>query len=112
MVLVDASVWFVELLMGAERSNRKPDVLGRLDALTRVVSVHYGVNRLVCEHYVLQFTRLRAAGTPLGANDLWIASYALADDCTPVTNNTREFERAMGLRLENWAETAEANAVG
>ena len=65
MVLVDASVWFVELLMGAERSNRKPDVLRRLDALTRVVSVHYGVNRLVCEHYVLQFTRLRAAGTPL-----------------------------------------------
>ena len=28
---------FAELLMGAERSTRKPDVLRRLDALTRVV---------------------------------------------------------------------------
>ena len=52
----------------------------------------------------MQFTQLRAAGAPIGANDLWIASYALAEDCTLVTNNIREFERASGLRLENWAE--------
>ena len=35
------------------------------------------------------------------ANDAWIA--ALADGCTLVTNNLREFERVAGLRLENWA---------
>ena len=29
-----------------------------------------------------------------------------ADDCTLVTNNTREFERVAGLRLENWAENS------
>jgi tRNA(fMet)-specific endonuclease VapC len=97
---------FAELLMGAERSTRKPDVLRRLDALTRVVPVRYGVNRAICEHYAVQFTRLRAAGTPIGANDLWIACHALADDCTLVTNNLREFERVAGLRLENWAESA------
>ena len=96
---------FAEWLMGAERSTRKPDVLRRLDALTRVVPVRYGVNRAICEHYAVQFTRLRAAGTPIGANDLWIASHALADDCTLVTNNMREFERVSGLRLENWAES-------
>ena len=67
--------------------------------------VRYGVNRAICEHYAVQFTRLRAAGTPIGANDLWIASHALADDCTLVTNNTREFERVVGLRLENWAHS-------
>ena len=96
---------FAEWLMGAERSTRKPDVLRRLDALTRVVPVRYGVNPAICEHYAAQFTRLRAAGTPIGANDLWIASHALADDCTLVTNNMREFERVSGLRLENWAES-------
>ena len=95
---------FAELLMGAERSTRKSDVLRRLDALTRVVPVHYGVNRAICEHYAVQFTRLRAVGTPIGANDLWIASHVLAEDCTLVTNNMREFERVAGLRLENWAE--------
>jgi tRNA(fMet)-specific endonuclease VapC len=98
---------FAELLMGAERSTQKADVLRRLDALARVVSVRYGVQRAICQHYAVQFTRLRAAGTPIGANDLWIASHALADDCTLVTNNTREFERVAGLRLENWVKETE-----
>jgi len=96
---------FAELLMGAERSTRKPDVLRRLDALTRVVPVRYGVTRSLSEHYAVQFTRLRAAGTPIGANDLWIACHALADDCTLVTNKLREFECVTGLRLENWADS-------
>jgi tRNA(fMet)-specific endonuclease VapC len=97
-------VTFAELVMGAERSTRKPDVLRRLDALTRVIPVRYAVDRAICEHYAAQFTRLRAAGTPIGANDLWIACHALADGSTLVTNNTREFERVAGLKLENWAQ--------
>ena len=52
----------------------------------------------------VQFTRLKAAGTPIGANDLWIACHALATGATLVTHNIREFERVDGLRLENWAE--------
>lgn len=95
---------FAELLKGAERSSRKSDVLRRLDELCRVVPVRYAVNRTLCEHYARQFTRLRAAGTPIGANDLWIACHALADDCTLVTNNTGEFARVAGLKLENWAD--------
>ena len=98
--------------MGAECSSRISDALRRLDALTRVVSFSYSVNRLVCEHYAMQFKRLRAAGTPIGVNDLWIASHVLSDDCTLVTSSTREFERVVGLRLENWAVRAEGSAVG
>ena len=97
---------FAELLMGAERSTRKPEVLRRLETLTRTVPPRYGVDRRICEHYAAQFTRLRAAGTPIVANDLWIASHALADDCTLVTNNLREFKRVAGLKLENWAQDA------
>jgi tRNA(fMet)-specific endonuclease VapC len=67
---------------------------------------------VICEHYAVQFTRLRAAGTPIGANDLWIASHALAEGCTLVTNNMREFERVVGLRLENWAEGSGFPLVG
>jgi tRNA(fMet)-specific endonuclease VapC len=94
---------FAELLKGAERSTQKPQVLRRLDELTRVVPVHYGIDRDICAHYARQFTLLRAAGTPIGANDLWIACHALANDCTLVTNNLSEFERVAGLKLENWA---------
>lgn len=94
---------FAELLKGAERSTRKPAVLHRLDDLTRVIPVRYVASPALCQHYAAQFTRLREAGTPIGANDLWIACHALADDCILVTNNTREFERVAALKLENWA---------
>lgn len=97
---------FAELLLGAERSTRKANVLRQLDGLTRVVPVRYAASRALCEHYAVQFTRLRAAGTPIGANDLWIACHALADDSTLVTNNRREFERVQGLRMANWVESA------
>ena len=96
-------VTFAELLKGAERSTRQPDVIRQLDALTRVIPVRYAVDRELCVHYAKQFTQLRAAGTPIGANDLWIACHALALDATLVTNNTSEFKRVNGLQLENWA---------
>lgn len=35
---------------------------------------------------------------------LWLATHALAIDATLVTNNTRDFPRVAGLRLENWAD--------
>jgi tRNA(fMet)-specific endonuclease VapC len=93
---------YAELLKGAERSNRKADVMSRLDQLTRQVPVIYETGRSLCEHYAVHFTLLRDAGTPIGANDLWIACHALAQDATLVTNNMREFERVEGLHLENW----------
>ena len=96
---------FAELLKGAERSTRKSEVLRHLEQLTRLVSVQYVTNKALCQHYATQFTQLKEAGTPIGANDLWIACHALADDCTLVTNNTREFERVLGLRLGNWVES-------
>lgn len=95
---------YAELLKGAERSTRKPEVLRRLDQLTRQVPVLYQVSRSLCEHYAVQFTRLKEAGTPIGANGLWIACHALAEDATLVTHNLREFERVEGLRLENWVD--------
>ena len=95
---------FAELLKGAGRSTRKADVLRQLDQLARQIPVRYTTQRAICTHYATQFTRLREAGTPIGANDLWIACHALAEDCTLVTNNTREFMRVSGLRLENWVQ--------
>lgn len=46
---------------------------------------------------------LKKKGIPIGANDLLIAAHAKAAGLTLVTNNTREFERVEGLKLENWA---------
>lgn len=52
------------------------------------------------------YARIRAdlerAGTPIGSNDLMIASIALANNLTLVTHNTREFGRITNLALEDW----------
>jgi tRNA(fMet)-specific endonuclease VapC len=52
------------------------------------------------------YGRLRAAleqkGTPIGSMDLLIAAHALSLGVKLVTNNTREFRRVPGLRVENW----------
>ena len=45
---------------------------------------------------------LEAAGTSIGPLDTQIAAHALALGATLVSNNTREFARVPGLRLENW----------
>ena len=101
-VLCMSFVTYAELLKGAERSTRKPDVLRRLDNLIRQVPVSYPAGAGICRHYAAQFTRLRVAGTPIGANDLWIACHALAEDAVLVTHNTREFERVAGLTVASW----------
>lgn len=46
---------------------------------------------------------LEKKGMPIGPNDMLIAAHARAMDLTVVTNNTKEFARVPGLRLENWA---------
>lgn len=45
---------------------------------------------------------LERCGTPIGANDNWIAAHALALDATLVTDNVDEFRRVPALKLENW----------
>ncbi|WP_218081760.1 type II toxin-antitoxin system VapC family toxin [Anthocerotibacter panamensis] len=43
-------------------------------------------------------------GTPIGPNDMLIASHALALDLILVTANIREFSRIPRLKVENWLE--------
>ncbi len=45
---------------------------------------------------------LEKKGTPIEANDFFIASHAKATGAVLVTNNQKEFARVKGLKLENW----------
>jgi tRNA(fMet)-specific endonuclease VapC len=54
------------------------------------------------EHYGRLRAHLELGGTPIGANDMFIAAHALALDATLVTANEREFRRVPGLKVENW----------
>ena len=54
-------------------------------------------------HYGDLRAALERRGEPIGALDTMIAAHAMASNTILVTNNTREFARVAGLRLENWA---------
>lgn len=53
-------------------------------------------------HYATMRSELERLGSPVGANDYWIAAHAMAEDAILVSNNLREFTRVAGLKLENW----------
>jgi len=46
--------------------------------------------------------KLKEAGTPVGALDMLFAAHALSEDAVLVTNNTCEFSRIDGMKLEDW----------
>ncbi len=48
--------------------------------------------------------QLEKKGLSIAPYDLLIAGLAKSRDMVLVTNNTKEFERVVGLELENWVE--------
>ena len=65
------------------------------------------LNGAVASAYGEIRVELERLGTPIGANDLWIAAHARAENCVLVTHDVREFGRVSGLRVEDWAHVQE-----
>lgn len=74
-----------------KRAQRLIDFFGVLP-LDAEVATSYGAIR----------ADLRAKGTPIGPNDLWLAAHAKLHGLVMVTRNTREFKRVRGLKVEDW----------
>ena len=97
-------ITYGELQFGAEKSQNPQvahDKLARLAELVPVLALP--------DKAALHYGRIRAglerSGTPIGANDLWIAAHALAENFILVSNNGGEFSRIPGIQLENWVTT-------
>jgi tRNA(fMet)-specific endonuclease VapC len=95
-------ITYGELLFGAERSQHPQAVRERLQRFIELVPV-LSLPDQSPRHYARIRSELERAGTPIGANDLWIAAHALASGLILVSNNLREFGRVTGLATENWA---------
>lgn len=54
------------------------------------------------QHYGRLRALLEVAGTPISPMDMLIAAHAVALRAILITNNTREFRRVPGLKVENW----------
>ncbi|MDZ4768182.1 MAG: type II toxin-antitoxin system VapC family toxin [Chloroflexota bacterium] len=99
--IVVCSVVRAELYFGAMKSDTPDVTMARQPAFAeRFVSLPF--DDAAAEHYARVRAELTRAGTPIGPNDLMIASVALANELTLVTHNTREFGRVTGLKIEDW----------
>ncbi len=95
------SVVKAELLYGAHKSSRVAENLARLaDFFASLESLPFDDH--AAEHYGLARAVLAARGTPIGGNDLMIASIALATGAVVVTRNAAEFRRVPALPVEVW----------
>ncbi len=95
------SVVKAELLYGAHKSERVND---NLDLLEKFFAQFrsFGFDDEAAEFYGISRALLTKAGSPVGANDLLIASIAQVNQITLLTRNLREFSRIPGLRYEVW----------
>lgn len=50
-----------------------------------------------------QFEKLRSSSVRIGTMDLKIAAIALANDATLLTRNLSDFQKVLGLRIEDWS---------
>jgi tRNA(fMet)-specific endonuclease VapC len=96
-----SSITYAELFYGICKSS-KPEVnrFALLNFLSAIEILPF--DDLAAEEYGRIRFDLKQKGNLIGANDLLIAAHAKSRNIVLVTNNTKEFERVQGLRLENW----------
>ena len=95
------SVVKAELYFGARKSKRQAENLRLVERFFSVFP-SFGFDDRCAEVYGSIRSELERCGAPIGPNDLLIAATAIANELVLVTHNTREFERVVGLHLEDW----------
>ncbi|MBK8337453.1 MAG: PIN domain-containing protein [Sterolibacteriaceae bacterium] len=101
--LILSPVVLGELETGIEKSSRPEHNRERLSRVVDRIEIAV-IDAAVSHAYASIRSDLERKGTPIGANDLWIAAQALSLGATLVTDNVREFGRVRGLRFENWVQ--------
>ena len=98
-----SSVTYAELVHGVEKSKAIEKNRVALALLLANIEI-MNFDSLAAESYGKIRADLEKADTPIGPLDMMIVGHAKALGYTVVTNNTKEFERVKGLKLENWTE--------
>lgn len=98
-----SSVTYAELVHGVEKSksgDRNRLALSMM--LSKIEILDFDAH--AAEEYGKIRADLEKKGTVIGPLDIMIAGHAKSRNCIVVTNNTREFNRVVGLKVENWVE--------
>lgn len=100
--IVVSVITYYDMLLGTVGRNASPRHGRLVEAFAARLSAILPWEAAAAEHATRIKRELAAKGTPIGGNDTMIAGHALAGDCVLVTNNTREFARIEGLKIEDW----------
>lgn len=98
-----SAITLAELAHGVEKSAARKKNASALLRFLSILSV-LPFDDLAAAEYGVICADLQRKGTPIGTMDMLIAAHAKTEGLILVTNNTREFKRVHGLKLENWAE--------
>ena len=94
-------VTYAELLYGVQVSSKKKANQAAVEALAVNVAI-LDWPAIAAQHYAEIRADLKKKGALIGANDLLISAHARSLGAVVVTNNTKDFARVKGLRIENW----------
>ena len=98
-----SSVTYAELVHGVEKSQAiEKNRLALALLLSNIEILNFDAN--AAESYGKIRADLEKQGTSIGPLDMMIAGHAKSLNYTVATNNTKEFNRVPGLKIENWAE--------
>jgi tRNA(fMet)-specific endonuclease VapC len=98
-----SAITLFELEYGVEKSQypqRSKNALAKFLLPLKIIDL----DRFSAIEAAIIRAQLEKKGMPIGPYDLLIAGLARSQEMTLVTNNIKEFERVVNLRLENWVE--------
>jgi tRNA(fMet)-specific endonuclease VapC len=96
-----SSVTLAELRYGVAKSQFQEKNQAALDEFILPLEV-VGFDEAAALVYGALRVSLEKKGTPIGALDTMIGAHALSMNLTLVTNNTKEFNRVVGLKVIDW----------
>lgn len=96
-----SAITVAELRYGADKSQRPEQNHAGLDLFLAPLEIA-AFDEPAATAYGTIRAQLESAGRPIGPLDLLIAAHAKSLGATLVTNNSDEFKRVRGLRVENW----------
>jgi tRNA(fMet)-specific endonuclease VapC len=96
-----SSVTFGELVYGAEKSMQTERNLADVESMAARLEL-LAFDTLAATHFGQLRAELAKSGKQIGPYDQMIAGHARSLGLILVTNNTKEFKRVPGLRIENW----------
>jgi len=97
-----SAVTLGELVYGAEKSAQPERNLADIEGLVARLEV-LPLDSSAATHFGQLRAELAKVGRPIGPYDQMIAGHARSLGLILVTNDTNEFERVPGLRIDNWA---------